>query len=163
MSSIPGFRLRHLGAASVLATLLAGCGGDDPAGPNGPSLAGQWQWSVSNAINGSRSCSVTGVTLTISEANGTMTGTSSSTVGNNVTCIVGSQTLTSNFTGNVTLQGVSQQGSSVSFAFPTTRGPWENTGSLTSANAMSGTATIRLAFAGTVVALTGPWTATRVQ
>jgi hypothetical protein len=146
----------------LAATMLGACGGDNPTGPFvPPELAGQWQWTVTNATGSGRTCTVTGVTVTFTGTNSALTGSFAAAGGQNVSCVVGGQTTLSNFSGGAALSGVTLTGAAIGFTFGSTSGPWVSTGTVTGPDGMGGSATIRLSSGGVPFPLTGTWTATR--
>lgn len=169
MSRIGSIRSRCFLAGGRLAitflTLSIGmsaCGDDGPSGPSDNfDIAGQWSWRVTDATADDASCSITGVTITFAQDNGTLTGHRVATGGGNVTCTIHGSTDTANYTTSEALDNLSLTGTTITFVFVTNNGPWEMTGNITDDNTMGGTATIRMGTSIGPLMLTGPWTATR--
>lgn len=163
MSHRLAFRGRHAAAVLVFALMLAGCGDDGPTGPSEDFdlVGGQWQWRVTNAKSGSNTCTVTGVTLTFTRNNGTLSGHRVATGGGNMTCTINGSNSIANYNTNDALDNLTFSGTSIGFSFATTSGLWEMSGNITGDDTMGGTATIRVSTSVGLFTLTGPWTATR--
>lgn len=151
-------------ALAVCALFLVSCGGDD--GPTGPSAtfspAGAWQLSVKDATDGTRTCSVTGLTVTFTESGGTLGGTIAGSGANNLSCVINGQTQTSDLGGNASLTSASRNGNNISFGFSVQAGPYSLSGTVQTDNRMTGTASITVSISGTPRLLSGgAWTATR--
>src|SRR5687768_12661908 len=144
-------RLSYRPSLRLVAILVAalGCGGDDPTGPFVPTgLAGQWSWTVSNASASGRSCNVSGATITFTGSNGGPGGSFAGSGGQIVSCTVGGQRTLSSFGGGAALAALYLRGSAIAFPFPTATGDWISAGNVAVRDAMTGSASIRLASGG---------------
>ena len=121
---------------SILVVLLAAC--SDSTGPKEENVSGAWSYNATNLSGGGLSCSITGVTMTVSQSGTTFSGTYSP---GTLSC--GSLGST-NFTGGTVVTG-KVTGSGVSFNFDTQ--DWMHNG-LISGNSISGTTTMRLVLTG---------------
>lgn len=134
------------------------------AGP-APPLAGQWQWSISNATSTDvpgMVCGITAVMLTFTGANSALSGTAVASGTQNMTCVIQGVSQSVPFNTNSSLQNITLTGTTIGFTFSSASGPWTSTGTITGPNTMGGNATIHLNFAGTGVPFTGQWVATRI-
>lgn len=130
-----------------------------------PPLAGQWQWSISNATNAAdvpgMVCAVTGVTLTFTGANSALSGTAVATGTQNMSCVFQGQAILAPFATNSALQNITLTGTTIGFTFSSLSGPWTSNGTTTGPDTMGGNATIHLNFNGTGLPFIGQWVATR--
>lgn len=146
-----------------LAASLAACGGDD--GPTGPSpnfsLDGAWTYSMTNARNGSTTCSAGPYTVTFTTTGSTVTGTIAATGATMLTCVINGQSQSIQVNGTSNLTSAARTGSSINFGYSTTNGPASLTGTIQSDNRMGGTGTIRVSISGNAATYSGTWSATR--
>jgi hypothetical protein len=129
-----------------------------------PPLAGQWQWSITNAGNADNPgfiCAITGITLTFTGPNSALSGTAVANGTQNMSCVFMGQTILAPFVTNSALQNITLTGNTIGFTFSSNSGPWTSNGTISGPNTMGGTGTIHLNFNGTGIPFTGQWVATR--
>jgi len=151
-------RIRTAVLGTVVALLVAGCGGDDSTGPSNADVAGTWTLAVSNMSGGGISCtSNTPFPLTLSQSGTTFNGTYGA---GNVTCVGGGESITFTASGSVVNGSVS--GNTVNFDLDTQ--DFHHTGTL-NGNSMSGTATWTFDLGAPVgeVTLSGNWSASKTS
>ena len=138
----------------ALATLAVACG--DSTGPSAD-LTGAWGFSASNLSGGGVSCNVSGVTLTLTQSNGSFSGSYSS---GTLACTGPGGSFSDTFSGGIVVNGSISSTGAVTFNLDTS--DFQLTGTV-SGNSMSGTATIRVDFGAPtgVVTLSGNWGASR--
>jgi hypothetical protein len=140
--------------------LVIGCG-DDPAAPAPDPLTGSWAYQVA-AEGGGYACSVTSIALTFQRSGTIHSGTISATGTDNLVCTSQSGTQSSAFNGTAPLADVTLEGNNVAFVIGSLAGDWTHSGSV-NGNTMSGSGTILLNISGSVVTLTGDWSAQRTN
>jgi hypothetical protein len=160
---MPHLRTPSQGILATAALLIAGCSGDkSPTGPSPNfSLDGAWTYSVSNAKNGTTTCSAGPYTVTFTTTGGVVTGTIAATSSTELTCVINGQSQSIAVNGTASLTSATRNGSSISFGYTTTNGPASVTGTIQSDNRMSGQGSITVSISGNVGAYAGTWSATR--
>ena len=126
--------------------VLQGCG-DDVVGA---SLTGSFSYSVSNLQGSGQTCSVSGMTLNLTQEGTQLTGT---TTAGTIVCTGGSAGLPA-----TTIVNGSVNGSTVLFGFQSL--PAQHNGTL-SGNTIAGTVNVSVPFGPVVATLSGQFTATR--
>ena len=142
---------RVLAVLSVV--LVAGCGGDSTS-PNAD-VSGLWTYNATNVVGGGITCSITNVSMTLTQSGTTFSGTVAA--GGTLTCSSPSGSDTESLGNDVIANGLIN-GNGIQFDIGTQ--DLHNTGTL-SGNSMSGTVTIRVATGTATIILTGNFTAVR--
>ena len=146
--------------ALAAAPFAIGCG-DDPAAPATDPLIGSWAYQVA-AAGGGYTCDVTSISLTFQRSGSIHSGTIAATGTDNLVCTSQSGTQSSAFNGTAPLGDVTLEGNNVAFVIGSLAGDWTHSGSVNGAT-MSGSGTILLNISGSVVTLTGDWSAQRTK
>ncbi|MGH7470847.1 MAG: hypothetical protein ACRENP_23110 [Longimicrobiales bacterium] len=137
----------------ALTMLLSGC--SDSATDVDTTISGRWSYNASNIVAGSINCSITGVTINLTQSGSTFSGT---TLGGTFRCSApGVAPIVEDLGSDVIANG-QINGNSVTFDISTP--DIHNTGTR-SGNSISGQITIRLVLSTGVVNLVGSFSAVR--
>ena len=121
-----------------IALALAATACSDSTGPKDANVAGSWTYNATNLAGGGLSCSISGVTVTISQSGSTFTGSYST---GSLSCgSVGG----ANFAGGTVVSGTVSN-NAVTFNFDTQ--DWTHAGSV-SGSSIAGTTSVRLILTG---------------
>jgi hypothetical protein len=134
---------------------LVGCGSDVTSVKPGP-LSGVWNYNATNLAQPGVTCSITGLSLTITQSGDTFTGTVAS--GGVVFCRSPARSDTEPLSvGDIVANGILNDGT---VAFDIGSATFHNVGSI-SGTSMSGKATIQILTTGTNALLAGDFTAVK--
>jgi hypothetical protein len=147
--------MRHLPTplAAVAFLVFAACGGDS-TGPSAAALTGQWAYNATNVSGSGLTCNFSGLTLVITQTGPTVTG---ATNGGSFSCTAAGTTQGGPL-GTTPLANGQINGNAVQFDFGTA--DIHNAGTL-NGKTISGTVTVRADAGGTIIVLSGNFSAVK--